>query len=391
MTEVAASGDWTDVLAKDGRILAMDEAQATALGLGAEVGGAAGRPWSAVYPLASRERLEALFSLPARGPHVLAVEMRRADGSLLPATAVATVVEDPAHGPCLRVQKWPRGGALDEVARLAEENHVLASILAASGDAGWCMEWVEPVDLSAPEQEIIRQVFENGPRWRFCNPAMARLYRSPEDVDFNARPVGEVFPRTPENEVFVRALIRHDFDVDASPSRDLRYDGVYIEVENDVRGDIRGNRLLRMWGTVRDVSKQARRAAALREEIERLEGILNALPDATLVVDGQGQVLWWNPAAEALWAAAQAPDQPQLADLIDLPGGLGALFAAAEAGRPGRPARLQNVALRPAGRVDVAARPLQLRGDACLTLGLRPRLELAGGPDRRAARSRAGA
>ena len=372
--------EMVDILGRDGLIVHASPDQEAALGLAP--GAASGQPWSLVYPLSARERIEGLFARTDPGPHVVPLEMRRADGALLQAMAVAERIETPGQGPCLRMVKWPGGGALGEIARLAEENEVLTSILATSDDAGWCMEWDEPVDLSAPEQEIVRQVFENGPRWRFCNAAMARLYRTPEGEDFNARPVHETFPRTPENEDFVRRLVRASFDINGSPSRDLRYDGVYIEVENDVRGHIRGNRLYRMWGTVRDVSKHARRAAVLRAEIDVLETILSGLPDAVMVVDGEGHVLRTNLAAEELLdITTDLLPARGFEELIEMPVGLDDLFAVAAEQMPGHPVRVFQVAVLGPDktlRAELACRRITLRATECLVLSLRARIGSAG-------------
>ncbi|MPQ95866.1 PAS domain-containing protein [Thioclava sp. JE_KL1] len=365
-----------DILSRDGRIVSACAAQEAVLGL--VPGAAAGEAWSAIYPLASRKRLEGVFTETTVGPHVVTLEMRASDGARIGVTAIVTRFTDPEQGLCLRTVKWPAGGALREVATLAEEKEILESILAASDDAGWCMEWDEPVDLSAPEQEIIRQVFENGPHWRFCNDAMARLYRTPEGKNFNALPVHETFPRSPENEDFVRRLIRASFDVNASPSRDLRYDGVFIEVENDVRGHIRGNFLYRMWGTVRDVSKHARRAAVLREEIDTLEAILDALPDSVLVVDRDARILRINTSAEELLDLN--PDllpARSIDDLIELPVPLTEIFAVAGDHLPGHPSGLYPVLLRNPDRpirAELAARCVALRETECLVLSLRARL-----------------
>lgn len=377
MTETAPSEyEMIDILSRNGRIVHVCAEQETALGLAP--GAATGQPWSALYPLAARERIEELFAAETSGPFVVSLELRTATGDRWPVSAVVTRFQDPEQGPCLRLVKWPHGGALVDVAQLAEEKEVLSSILATSDDAGWCMEWAEPVDLSAPEQEIIRQVFENGPRWRFCNDAMARLYRTPEGEDFNKRPVSETFPRSPENEAFIRRLVRASFDVNATPSRDLRYDGVWIEVENDVRGHIRGNLLYRMWGTVRDVSKHARRAAVLREEIETLEAILGALPDAVLVVDREGQVLRINAAAEELLDInPERLPACTLEDLVDMPEPLDGLFEASANHIPGHPNRSYPVALHNpdrAIRADLAVRSVTLRDDDYLIMSLRARL-----------------
>lgn len=371
--------EMTDILSRDGRIVHANAAQEARLGLAP--GAADGQPWSLIYTLAAREQLDYLFSQTDPGPHVLTLELRRATGGVLETTAIATLETDASGATRLRTVKWPASGALKDVARLAEENAVLSSILEASDDAGWCMEWTEPVDLSAPEQEIIRQVFDNGPRWRLCNGAMARLYRTPEGQDFNQRPVHETFPRSRENEDFVRRLIHADFDINGSPSRDLRYDGMFIEVENDVRGHIRGNQLYRMWGTVRDVSKHARRTAVLREEIGVLEAMLDGLPEALLVLDAQGQLLHANLAAEELFGLPrdQLLDR-MLPDLLEQPVALAELQAIAEAHMPGRPPRMLPVQLRLPGKTlrgELAVRSLSLRGEPCLAASFRLRLGLS--------------
>lgn len=376
MTEKGAerplpSGRMVDVLSADGSFVSMDEAQAARLGLDDPTG----TPWARVYTLEARERIAAQFSDLSPLPRVVPLTLRAADGGLVATTAVAELFDDPAHGLCLRLCKWPAGGELDTVATLAEANEVLSGIVAASADAGWCMEWADPVDLSAPEHEIVRQVFENGPRWRFCNEAMARLYRTPPGANFNDRPVAETFPRTPENEDFIRRLIRADFDVNGSPSRDLRYDGLFIDVENDVRGHIRGNRLYRMWGTVRDVSKHIRRENELRGEIAFLQAVLAALPDPMLVVDGSGTIAFANMASEALleastdWLCLQHFD-----DLFDSHRTLERLFADARVSAVSTARDPFVVQARlPGGLVKLegTAQTFDLRGNTLLAICLR--------------------
>lgn len=367
------SGPMVDVLSADGTVVSQDEAQVERLGLA--FGEAVGLPWSRIYTQEARDRIAGAFASRATVPRVLPLTLRAASGELVPTTAVAELFQHPDSGLCLRLFKWPKGGDLDEVAALAEANEVLSGIVAASADAGWCMEWTDPVDLSAPEHEIVRQVFENGPRWRFCNEAMARLYRTPPGADFNSRPVKETFPRTPENEDFIRRLIRADFDVNGSPSRDRRYDGVFIEVENDVRGHIRGNRLFRMWGTVRDVSKHVRRETRLKDEIAFLQAVLAALPDPVLVADRHGMVIHANMAAEALFEApAERLCETRLDDLMDGIGPIARLIADARVSlvSTARAPFLARVRL-PGGHVKVegTAQTFDQRGSTMLAVCLR--------------------
>ncbi len=182
------------------------------------------------------------------------------------------------------------------------ENAILKAMVAASTDACWCMEFGESVDLTAPDREVIRQVFENEPHWRFCNDAMARLYRLPAHLDINDRPVGEIFPRNKQNETFIENLLRSGFEIDAAPALDSRYDGSELYVENDVRAHIEHGRLVRIFGVVRDVSKHRRREIDLKERLVRIRGMLSALPDALIAFDDNLAVLAANPAAGTLFS-----------------------------------------------------------------------------------------
>lgn len=173
----------------------------------------------------------------------------------------------------------------------------LRGMVAASTDACWCMEFGQPVDLTAPDREVVRQVFENDPQWRYCNEAMAKLYRLPAGLDVNERPVSEIFARNEQNAAFVEHLLRNGFEVNAAPALDKRYDGSEIHVENDVRAYIENGKLIRMFGIVRDVSKQRRREYDLQDQLDQAHTILSALPDALIAVDQQLLIVAANPAA----------------------------------------------------------------------------------------------
>ncbi|MEM7172881.1 MAG: PAS domain-containing protein [Pseudomonadota bacterium] len=220
-----------------------------------------------------------------------------------------------------------------ELMRLRAENEMLRSFVNTSKDALWCMEFSEPVDLTAPEAEIIRQVFENESHWRLCNQAMAELYKLPAYKDFNAQNVRFVFPRNPENEEFVKNLIANDFNLDGAPSLDQTYEKEWIQAENDVRASIENGMLRRMWGAVRNISRQKRREQELTDRLDSLVNVLSAIPDPILVLGEDGNLQAANPALE--WAFGWQLDDVlgrPVSELVDFPDGLAALTAAPEPG-----------------------------------------------------------
>lgn len=177
-----------------------------------------------------------------------------------------------------------------ELAALRRENSMLRNFVYASKDALFCIEFTEPVDLEAPEPEIIRQTFENECVWRMCNAAMARLYKLPEGLDFNAQKVHFVFAHNPENEEFVRTLIKADFNIDGVLSLDGNYDGDEVYMENDIRAQIEDGKLLRMFGAVRNISQQKIREQALNDRLDALSSVLSAIPDPVRVVNASGML-----------------------------------------------------------------------------------------------------
>jgi PAS domain S-box-containing protein len=178
------------------------------------------------------------------------------------------------------------------------ENEVLRNFVDTSKDALFCIEFLEPVDLTAPEPEIVRQTFENECVWRMCNNAMARLYKLPEGQDFNAQNVHFVFAHNPENEEFVRTLIKAEFNIDGVVSLDGDYDGHEVHMENDIRGVITDGMLHRMIGAVRNISERKKREQALTERLTVMSNVLSAIPDPVLVVDTDGVLQAVNPALE---------------------------------------------------------------------------------------------
>ncbi|WP_193176293.1 PAS domain-containing protein [Oricola nitratireducens] len=361
-------------IAQDGTILAC-EADA-ALAFGYEPEALVGAPWSILYPISSRRVLEAHFIRARSGPAPETLQIKDAGGQIHDVAAIVELREDGAGRRIIRIFKWLEADFITRADVLAEDKEILADIVEASDDPGWCIQFLEPVDLSAPEQEIVRQVFGNKRRWRCCNSAMARFYRLPDGEDLNDRPVDEIFALNPDNEEFVRLLIRSNFDVVRAVSFDTRYDGVTQAVENDVRGLIRNNHLYRMWGTVRDVSQHHRRTEELKRRIADLETYLSAVPDALVLLDHNGAAIHANAIAQSLFGMAAAEiDGASCSRLLADDISIEDLFALAS-DRSGEFAG-RILTTRAHGRagpvpVEINLRTFGLNGETLLAMSLRP-------------------
>lgn len=341
-----------DVLSRDGCLLAVNRTQADALGYRPEE--LIAKPAALIYAESSLAQIETLFrdSRGGRPAQARLVLQRRGAGPL-PVLASAAGSEHEGLA-TLTLAKLPLDPLKEELEQSERELKILRGFVTATRDACWCIEFTEPVDLGASEEEIVRQVFENECYWRLCNEAMARLYRLPEDLDFNQEHVRFVFPRNPENEAFVRQLNEAKFHLDGAPSLDRRYDGAAMFAENDVRAEIREGYLLRMWGTVRDISLQKERERQLAQRADRTAGVLSASPDPILVCDSDGILEAANPALEWLfgWSVDEVLGRP-LGQILALETDWVEVVAAA---RPGTAdLRISGSLLCPDGRRQACA------------------------------------
>lgn len=179
---------------------------------------------------------------------------------------------------------------------LVQNMEILRCMVEASAEAMWCIEFDEPVDITQPPAEIIRQVFENRCHWAMCNSAMARIYNLPSHIDLNEQPVERFFGRSPENEEFIGTLVDGGFTIDGVPSCDVRHDGTPIYLENTVRCHIENSMLLRMVGTVRDLTTFKQAEITLTRREGEIREILTVIPDAVIVIDRLGHLRAANPA-----------------------------------------------------------------------------------------------
>jgi PAS domain-containing protein len=191
------------------------------------------------------------------------------------------------------MSKWEEGARmcvlsrapypLDLMLALLRENKIMRSLVMGSQEAFWCIEFDEPVDVTADPEEIIRQVFENQCHWTMCNAAMGRIYDLPDNIDLNDLPVRTFFHRSNDNETFIRGIIEAGYSIDSMPSCDIRHDGTPIFVENSVRCHIDNGVLYRMMGTLRDLTPFKRTEFHLTKLEGEIREILGSIPDAVVV------------------------------------------------------------------------------------------------------------
>jgi PAS domain-containing protein len=282
----------------DGQLLSLSASLNDQLGYAPEA--LLTQPIERIFSVESVRTLQSLFANPPADEQVQSLELTliRHNGGLLHVVASGLLEWRSVQPARLHLLKIPLGTLGHRLREMHNANEVMSQMLQSAKVAYWCIEFVEAVDINNSPDEIVRQVFENDSHWRMCNRAMAEVYEMPSDVDFNHQPVRLYWPRSPANEEFVRRLIESGFSVDCALSVDRRHDGSPAYVENDVRATIINGQLLRMWGSIRDVSQELRMQHDAEQRIDALRRVFDAVPDAVLVIDEHLQPQWRNAAFE---------------------------------------------------------------------------------------------
>ncbi|MCJ1887600.1 PAS domain-containing protein [Pseudomonas sp. LA21] len=309
----------SDSLTSQGRFIEVSAEQTDQLGY--PPGSLDGQGIEQVYTAESVNALHQLFANPPADERVQDLELTliRHNGGLLPVLASGVLQWRDGEPARLHLVKMPLGPISRRLGELQSANEVMSQMLFSARVAYWCIEFAESVDVRETPDEIVRQVFENRSYWRMCNRAMANIYEMPADVDFSEQPVRLYWPRSPANEEFVRRLIEADFHVDGALSVDRRHDGSPAYVENDVRASIHNGRMLRMWGSLRDVSQELRMQHDAEQRIEALRRVFDAVPDAVLVIDEQAQPQWRNAAFEQTFGITRAAGLASTLNRLPLP------------------------------------------------------------------------
>ena len=135
-----------------------------------------------------------------------------------------------------------------------------------SSEAIWRFEIDTPLDTSLPVNEQVRRMFESA--WLAeCNEAMARMYGFTAPQEIIGTRLTELMPsEDPENVEYLTRFVESGYRLVDIESHERDRHGRPKFFLNNLTGIVEGNRLLRAWGTQRDITEQRLAAEAAKRQ-----------------------------------------------------------------------------------------------------------------------------
>jgi PAS domain S-box-containing protein len=178
---------------------------------------------------------------------------------------------------------------LAQAVRAGEERY--RNFVRLSSEGIWRFELDEPIPVDLPPDAQVARMFRDG-YLAECNDAMARMYAFASASDIEGRRLHQFQdPADPRNVAFLHAFIAGGYRLDDAESFEPDRHGAPRIFLNSLVGFVEDGRLVRAWGTQRDVTEQ-------RRAEERAVTILESITDAFFAVDQDWRFTYVNAQAE---------------------------------------------------------------------------------------------
>jgi PAS domain S-box-containing protein len=199
-------------------------------------------------------------------------------------------------------------------------NELFQAFMAESIEPIWCFEFDEPISVDLPEDEQFTLFFSRGYLLE-NNRAYARIVGYERREDMLGMRLSEIMPPSiPENAEAIKQVIRAGYTLRDFVSVEF-YNKKKFIILNNIRGMIEDGKLLRVWGTGRDITAQKAAEDELRQAEQRYRNVADFTYDWETWENPDGSFNYVSPAFERItgYRVQQLIDHPGMLNEIILP------------------------------------------------------------------------
>ncbi|MFC2084202.1 PAS domain S-box protein [Bacteroidota bacterium] len=170
----------------------------------------------------------------------------------------------------------------EEALRYSEQR--LRTLIEHTTESIYCYEYFPPIPTNLTEQSQIDMLYEGV--LVECNEVCARSYgvETPEDV-IGRRLIENFGTESGSLDELFRSFIYDGYKSYNGESEEILEDGSKRYFLNNVVGVIENDKLLRIWGTSRDITELKKAEVALKESEVRLSSFMDSASDSFFLLD----------------------------------------------------------------------------------------------------------
>ncbi len=171
------------------------------------------------------------------------------------------------------------------------------SFMAHTDEGLYLFEAHEPIPTDLPAREQIRRIYAT--KIVECNDAQAHMYGFDRASEVVGKTLEELHGSTdnPDNIRFMTDWIENGYRSTGGISEERDRNGNPVWFSNNVFGVIENNRLVRIWGTQKDITEQKQARDAERIAHDTLRQLVESTPAGVVMADCSGQITVANQTA----------------------------------------------------------------------------------------------
>jgi PAS domain S-box-containing protein len=184
----------------------------------------------------------------------------------------------------------------EEALKRSEERY--RSFVEHTSEGIYLFELGEPIDTSLPTDQQIDELYNVG-ILATCNDQLAKMYGYAKGSELNGKSLVDLHGRrdVPENVAFLRQFVENGYRVERVISLETDREGQLKYFSNSAIGIVENGRLLRVWGSQSDVTRQKTAEISLAESARRFRSIFDATFQLTGLIALDGTLIEANQTA----------------------------------------------------------------------------------------------